>query len=155
ERWSPPERGLNARVAAGNRLPHGAPRMSRVLRGRDIYYSTSIIRALGSKVEESVVYALTGQLARIALLLVLDLQLPGRVIAATPPSGAHPVVFVCDHGSVKSLIAASYFNRAAQARGLAYRAVARGTAPESRVPPSVREGLREIGVDVSSYVPQA
>jgi len=64
------------------------------------------------------------------------------------------VVFVCEHGSVKSLVAMEYFNRSAQKRGLAYRAIARGTAPESTVPSSVREGLRTAGFDVSHFVPR-
>jgi arsenate reductase (thioredoxin) len=64
------------------------------------------------------------------------------------------VVFVCEHGSVKSLIAMLYFNRSAQERGLMYRAVARGTAPEPIVPGPVQEGLRGVGFDVSEFVPQ-
>ncbi len=64
------------------------------------------------------------------------------------------VVFVCEHGSVKSLIAMEYFNRSVQERGLAYRAVARGTAPEPTVPEPVREGLRNVGFDVSHFVPR-
>jgi len=46
----------------------------------------------------------------------------------------------------QSLIAMEYFNRSVQERGLAYRAVARGTAPEPIVPSSVREGLRTAGL---------
>jgi len=38
--------------------------------------------------------------------------------------------------------------------GLAYRAIARGTAPEPTVPSSVREGLRTAGFDVSHFVPR-
>jgi arsenate reductase (thioredoxin) len=64
------------------------------------------------------------------------------------------VVFVCEHGSVKSLIATEYFNRSARERGLAYRAVARGTAPEATVPGPVREGLRRDGFAVSGFVPR-
>jgi protein-tyrosine-phosphatase len=68
-----------------------------------------------------------------------------------PPTG---VVFVCEHGSVKSLVAMEHFNRKAQERGLPHRAVARGTAPAPTVPASVREGLHSDGFDVSSFVPQ-
>jgi protein-tyrosine-phosphatase len=64
------------------------------------------------------------------------------------------IVFVCEHGSVKSLIAMVYFNRSAQERGLPYRAVARGTAPEPTVPRPVREGLHAAGFEVSEFVPQ-
>jgi hypothetical protein len=64
------------------------------------------------------------------------------------------LVFVCEHGSVKSLVASLYFNRRAQQRGLPYRAVARGVAPDTAVPLSVREGLKADGFDVSDFVPQ-
>lgn len=64
------------------------------------------------------------------------------------------VVFVCEHGSVKSLVAMEYFNRRAQARGVAYRAVARGTVPERTVPHAVREGLRSDGFDVAAFEPR-
>ena len=62
---------------------------------------------------------------------------------ATPDKPAR-VVFVCEHGSVKSLIAMDYFNRSARERGLAYRAVARGTAPEATV--QVMERARDNGL---------
>ncbi len=64
------------------------------------------------------------------------------------------MVFVCEHGSVKSLVAMMYFNRGAEERGLPYRAVARGTAPEPVVPAAVREGLRADGFLVSAFTPQ-
>ncbi|MGH8137076.1 MAG: hypothetical protein ACREVV_02605 [Steroidobacteraceae bacterium] len=77
-------------------------------------------------------------------------------MSATPRAAEAPrVVFVCEHGSVKSLIAASYFNQRAQVKGLKVRAIARGVAPEPTVPPAVRDGLRTAGFDVSGYVPQA
>ena len=51
-------------------------------------------------------------------------------------------------------MAASYFNRLAQQRGLRYRAVPRGTAPNSTaVPPAIVTGLLSDGVDVSSFHP--
>jgi protein-tyrosine-phosphatase len=78
---------------------------------------------------------------------------------AQSPAAAHApatasVVFVCEHGSVKSLIAASYFNQRAQAKGLKVRAIARGVAPEPTVPPAVLDGLRAAGIDVSEYRPR-
>jgi protein-tyrosine-phosphatase len=75
-------------------------------------------------------------------------------VTATRPRPPTGVVFVCEHGSVKSLVAMEHFNRKAQERGLPYRAVARGTAPAPTVPPSVREELLVDGFDVSSFVPQ-
>jgi protein-tyrosine-phosphatase len=78
----------------------------------------------------------------------------GQGVAANSAGQPTHVVFVCEHGSVKSLIAMEYFNRSVQERGLRYRAIARGTAPESTVPSSVREGLRSVGFDVSHFAPQ-
>src|SRR5688572_28891701 len=51
------------------------------------------------------------------------------------------IVFVCEHGAAKSVIATAYFNKLAQERNLDYEAVCRGTSPDSIVSPSVKEGL--------------
>jgi chromate transporter len=71
--------------------------------------------------------------------------------AVVPP---RTVVFLCEHGSAKSLVAASLFQRMAEARGLDVRAVSRGTAPDTAVPPRVVEALRGDGFDVASFRPQ-
>jgi len=72
------------------------------------------------------------------------------------PSNATEVVMVCEHGNVKSLMAASYFNELAQARHLPFHAVSRGTAPNSTtVPPLIVDGLRSDGFDVSAFQPTA
>lgn len=64
------------------------------------------------------------------------------------------VLFVCEHGNVKSLMAVSYFNQLAQERRLPFKAVARGIAPDSTtVPPAIIEGLSGDGFDVSSFHP--
>ncbi len=76
-----------------------------------------------------------------------------RLDAQTP---APQVLFVCEHGNVKSLMAASYFNRLAEERGLAVRAISRGTAPDSpTVPPAIVGNLRGDGFDVSGFQPVA
>jgi hypothetical protein len=64
---------------------------------------------------------------------------------APSPVRPHRVVFVCEHGSVKSLVAMVYFNRRAQERGLAYRAVARGIAAEPEVPSTPLRELLALG----------
>ena len=46
--------------------------------------------------------------------------------AAKTPS----IVFVCEHGAAKSVIATAYFNKLAAERGLSYRAVFRGTTAQ-------------------------
>lgn len=51
------------------------------------------------------------------------------------------IVFVCVHGSGKSLIAAEYFRRLAAQRGLDVRAKSLAPEPDSEVPPKVVQSL--------------
>jgi arsenate reductase (thioredoxin) len=99
-------------------------------------------------------HSMTRRILLSSLALSCGAQVLAQGIAANSRREPAHVVFVCEHGSVKSLIAMEYFNRSAQERGLAYRAVARGTAPAPIVPRSVREGLRTAGFDVSQFVPR-
>ncbi|HZN49499.1 MAG TPA: hypothetical protein VFD81_02640 [Methylomirabilota bacterium] len=64
------------------------------------------------------------------------------------------VLFVCLHGSAKSLIAAEYFNRLAAARGLPARATSAGTEPDDAIPPRVTQGLGADGIDVQGRQPR-
>jgi arsenate reductase (thioredoxin) len=73
-----------------------------------------------------------------------------RAQSETP---ARPVVFVCDHGSVKSLVAALFFDRMAAERGLVFRSVSRGISPDATVPPKIADALHAEGFDVSGYKP--
>lgn len=65
------------------------------------------------------------------------------------------VVFVCEHGAAKSVLAAAEFNALAHARGSSMRAVARGTAPDDAVAPVVRDRLTQEGIDLGAAVPRA
>ena len=65
------------------------------------------------------------------------------------------VVFVCLHGSAKSLIAAQLFTRRAAEAGLAAEGVCFGLEPDSEVPPHVIAGLRRGGIDVGGHVPES
>jgi chromate transporter len=61
----------------------------------------------------------------------------GVLAVRAPAIGADPtrtVVFVCEHGSAKSVVAASLFDRMAKERGLPVRAISRGTTPDASVP---------------------
>jgi protein-tyrosine-phosphatase len=89
------------------------------------------------------------QLSAPAFALLRRVDEPG----AAEPRG--PVVFVCEHGNVKSLIAREWFNRLAAERGLELRAVSRGLSPEASVPPAIAERLRGDGFDVSGFAPRA
>ncbi len=64
------------------------------------------------------------------------------------------LVFVCRHGSGKSLIAAEHFRRLAAQRGLEVHATAMGIDLESEIPPKVIKGLLEDGIDVRGHQPR-
>jgi arsenate reductase len=93
-----------------------------------------------------------------AFLMVLATALIAACAAPAKLSGQREsqVLFVCEHGNVKSLMAASYFNREAHQRKVPYRAVSRGSAPDSTtVPPAIVVGLRNDGFDVTAFHPAA
>lgn len=95
-------------------------------------------------------------LIRIVAISAFVLTLGGSVSRNHAQTLDSQVLFVCEHGNVKSLMAASYFNQLAQERGLRYRAVSRGTAPNSTaVPNAIIQGLAGDGFDVSSFHPSA
>src|SRR5262245_21250627 len=101
------------------------------------------------------------------LLPVLLLLVAGAAVAQTPADQGitspiapavvvqpTPVVFVCEHGSAKSLLGASLFNREATKRGLPYRAIARGVTPDAFVPTKLAAILKAEGFDVSGFKPE-
>lgn len=77
------------------------------------------------------------------LLLLGSLLLACSAQTTTPPSA---VVFVCEHGAAKSVVASQYFNKLAAERGLAVRAIARGADPQADLSVSAVKGLTEDGL---------
>ena len=64
------------------------------------------------------------------------------------------IVFVCEHGAAKSLIAAAYFNKLAEESGLELRAMARGTNPDNELSAKAIAGLQEDGLTPTESFPQ-
>lgn len=64
------------------------------------------------------------------------------------------IIFVCEHGAAKSVIAAAYFNKLANERGLNLRAIARGTNPDEDLSPKTVKGLMEDGLRSTETTPQ-
>ena len=65
------------------------------------------------------------------------------------------VLFLCQHGGAKSVMAASYFNRLAAERGLPFVAVAAAAEdPYDAVPESVAAYLGSEGFDVAAFKPR-
>jgi len=68
---------------------------------------------------------------------------------------APAVVFVCEHGAAKSVVATAYFNKLAAERGLPYRATFRGTTPQDDLSVRAVAGLKADGVAVPDGKPAA
>lgn len=92
---------------------------------------------------------------KVLQLLLLSSAALAQSTSTQPEVNASTIVFVCEHGAAKSVIAAAHFNRLASEKNLPYRAVARGTSPEDSVAPAVRTGLAADGLDVSAWKPKA
>src|SRR5262245_30341933 len=69
------------------------------------------------------------------------------------PAREPAVVFVCEHGAAKSVIAAALFNARAAARRLPFRADSSGLAPEPALLPAAVTGLRTDGLAPGRDVP--
>jgi chromate transporter len=92
--------------------------------------------------------------ALIAAAGIVGVLLMGPRLGAPAPAPER-VVFVCEHGSVKSLVAAEWFNRLAREQGLSLRAVSRGITPDATVPPAIVQAMARDGFDVAGFRPQA
>ena len=65
------------------------------------------------------------------------------------------VVFVCQYGYGKSLVAARHFERKAAANGLTVQVLARGLTPTASVTPAMVTALANDGFDVGQFRPSA
>ena len=90
---------------------------------------------------------------------VFVMALAGRAYAdEAKVATASTVVFICEHGSSKSLVAATLFNQIAEQRGLAVRAVSQAASTQTvdaRVPPRLVQKMFVDGFQVKALRPQA
>lgn len=70
---------------------------------------------------------------------------------AAPP--ARTVLFVCEHGTVKSLLAKVLFEQYAAQVGLRMQAVSRGTHADSTVPAWMQQGLAADHIALGAWRP--
>lgn len=63
------------------------------------------------------------------------------------------IIFVCEHGAAKSILAAAYFNRLARDKDFRLTATARGTQPDAELSSQVIDGLRNDGLTPTQVVP--
>ena len=64
------------------------------------------------------------------------------------------VLFVCEHGAAKSIIAAAHFNKLASEKNLDIRAIARGTNPDAELSSNTVAGLQADGLTPTESIPQ-
>jgi arsenate reductase (thioredoxin) len=81
--------------------------------------------------------------AIVAASLVLAAS---TVAGQEPPASKAKVVFVCEHGAAKSVMAAAEFQRLATERGLSFWVLARGTNIDPELAASIVKGLRADGL---------
>jgi arsenate reductase len=81
---------------------------------------------------------------------------PARAQATEEKSaGERPtILFICEHGAAKSVIAAAYFDKLAKERGLKYRAAFRGTNPDPTLAVAAVKGLKEDGIETHGSKPR-
>ena len=64
------------------------------------------------------------------------------------------ILFVCEHGSAKSIVAAAHFNQLARERRVGLRAISRGTNPDDEVAPNVARRLEADGLARGVEIPE-
>jgi len=95
------------------------------------------------------------QYVNLILLTLLVLPIWGCTYERHPAKSSAPtVVFVCEHGAAKSVIAAAYFNKLAAERHLNFHAVARGLTPQPELSTSVVAGLEKDNVPFAKEQPR-
>lgn len=87
-----------------------------------------------------------------ALLMLAPLSSGAQARTSIAPRDT--ILFVCEHGTVKSLLAKLEFERQAAAAGLFMTAVSRGSAADSVVPPWMHQALERDGDKLGSWKPQ-
>ena len=92
----------------------------------------------------------TGILAVAAYVVIAGAQ-----SSQTPSTASPTIVFVCEHGAAKSVIATAYFNKLAAERGLPYRATFRGTSPQAELSERTVQALHADGIAVPTGKPTA
>jgi arsenate reductase (thioredoxin) len=63
------------------------------------------------------------------------------------------ILFVCEHGAARSVIASAYFNKLAKEKNLSFQAVFRGTTPDSTLSAATVMGLTKDGFNATAWKP--
>jgi protein-tyrosine-phosphatase len=91
---------------------------------------------------------------RTSLLALIVLATTAPAQDSRSSANKPTIVFVCEHGSAKSVIAAAELERMAKEKGLDLNILARGVNPDAEIPKLVRDGLKTNGLDAGSLKPR-
>jgi len=64
------------------------------------------------------------------------------------------IIFICEHGAAKSIVASAWFNKLAVENRLDIRSISRGTHPDAELGPKAVEGLASDGLTPAESGPQ-
>lgn len=90
---------------------------------------------------------------RKILSLILATVGIGATILLGQQTQPKKIVFVCEHGAAKSIMAKAEFERLAKEKGIEVEVVSRGTTPDAEIAPGVRKGLLADGTDLGLAKP--
>jgi len=79
----------------------------------------------------------------------------GFIVSTASFAQTKKIVFVCEHGSAKSIIAVSYFNKIAKEKNLSWEAVSRGTTPDAEISAKTKKLLTDDHMPIPQVKPQA
>ena len=65
------------------------------------------------------------------------------------------ILFVCEHGSAKSVVAAAHFNKIAEARRVDVRAISRAIIPDAELHPAAVRGLEQDHLTLPEVAPRS
>jgi arsenate reductase (thioredoxin) len=73
----------------------------------------------------------------------LTLLIVGFLVSLVAVAQNKKILFVCEHGSAKSMIATAYFNKFAKENNLPWEAFSSGTDPDKEISPKTKQLLEK------------
>ena len=81
-------------------------------------------------------------------IILVGIGIVSTPLLAVEPTADKPgtIIFVCKYGSMKSQMAAAYFNRVAKEHGIHLTAISRAFEPDTVIPDMIRENMAKEGL---------
>jgi len=85
---------------------------------------------------------------------IITVLLVSLILSCGQKSKPKEILFVCTHGAARSPIAAAYFNKIAKEKNLNYRAIFKGTEPDSVLTNGTEKGLKKDEFNIEDWKPE-